>query len=82
MSKIAAEKITPEMLSPILEIDAELDFVDITASLRKTLTSLSPFGIGNPEPLFLLSHVKPWHVNFMGREQKHLRWQIKQKETK
>lgn len=49
----AREYLTPEDLLPLLEIDAPLSLPDIGLSLMRELEALKPFGIGNPEPLFM-----------------------------
>ena len=38
---------------PVLELDAELPFALITATLLKELELLQPYGQGNPRPIFL-----------------------------
>ena len=43
----------PEDLVPVLDIDAELEFSALGFPLLRQMDALKPFGIGNPEPLFL-----------------------------
>jgi len=43
----------PEPLKPSLKLDRELGFGEITHTLLKELEMLQPFGMGNPEPLFV-----------------------------
>ena len=45
--------LTDEDFLPVLEIDAELDFDEITLNLADELIKLAPFGSGNHEPLFV-----------------------------
>ena len=40
-------------LLPLLEIDASLNFADIGFPLARELDVLKPFGVGNPEPVFV-----------------------------
>ena len=49
----ARASLGPEDLVPLLEVDAELEFSAIGFPLLRRLDALKPFGIGNPEPLFL-----------------------------
>ena len=49
----ARATLQPEDLVPVLEVDAELEFPAIGFSLMRQLEMLKPFGVGNPEPLFL-----------------------------
>ncbi|MDH4217407.1 MAG: single-stranded-DNA-specific exonuclease RecJ [Candidatus Aminicenantes bacterium] len=48
-----ASRITKNHLKRKLHIDAKLNFGDIDFSLIEILSLLSPFGLGNPKPLFL-----------------------------
>jgi single-stranded-DNA-specific exonuclease len=43
----------PEPLKPTLKVDRELAFGEITNTLLKELEMLQPFGMGNPEPVFI-----------------------------
>jgi single-stranded-DNA-specific exonuclease len=55
---VAREWLQPEDLFPRLEIDAELELSDIGLSLMRQVESLKPFGVGNPEPLFMTRAVE------------------------
>jgi single-stranded-DNA-specific exonuclease len=55
---VAREWLQPEDLLPLLEIDAELQFSDVGFSLLRQLECLKPFGVGNPEPLFVTRTVE------------------------
>ncbi|MFH1767858.1 MAG: hypothetical protein ABH858_01685 [Candidatus Omnitrophota bacterium] len=51
---ITAEKmIEPSELVPVLDVDLELSFKDVTSDLMEAIDKLKPFGEGNPAPLFL-----------------------------
>jgi single-stranded-DNA-specific exonuclease len=41
-----------------LDVDAELDFRRIDFSLVREIAALQPFGIGNPEPVFMTRGVE------------------------
>jgi single-stranded-DNA-specific exonuclease len=49
----AREILAPDDLMPLLEIDAALKFSAIGLPLMREIDSLKPFGVGNPEPLFM-----------------------------
>jgi single-stranded-DNA-specific exonuclease len=53
MREYAAIHLTAELLTPQLEYDAELDFAEITPELYAWITRCAPFGVDNPEPIFL-----------------------------
>jgi single-stranded-DNA-specific exonuclease len=46
-------RITEEQLKRKIRIDARIDFEDINRIVFDILPKLSPFGLGNPKPLFL-----------------------------
>ncbi|MBI1996059.1 MAG: single-stranded-DNA-specific exonuclease RecJ [Deltaproteobacteria bacterium] len=50
---VARECLTPQDLLPPLEVDAQLTLEEIGFPLLREIESLKPFGIGNPEPLFM-----------------------------
>jgi single-stranded-DNA-specific exonuclease len=54
----ARESLSPDDLLPFLEVDAQLRFAEINFSLVRELESLQPFGVGNPEPLFMTREVE------------------------
>ena len=53
MKAYAASFLNPALLAPQLEYDAELKFDDLTPEFAEWLARCAPFGIGNPEPVFL-----------------------------
>lgn len=55
--KIVREKITPEQLVPQIEIDAELNFSEITPKFYRILKQFEPFGPGNMNPVFFAENV-------------------------
>lgn len=55
--EVASRTLTADDLLPLLTIDAELAPAEVTAELAGLVGSLAPFGMGNPEPLFLLRGV-------------------------
>jgi len=46
-------RITEEQLKRKIRIDARIDFEDINRAILDFLSLLSPFGLGNPKPVFL-----------------------------
>lgn len=49
----AQTRITNEQLKRKINIDARVDFTDINLAILEILSLLSPFGMGNPKPVFL-----------------------------
>ena len=53
-------------------VDARLSLDDISWSFYEHVEKLSPFGIGNPKPLFLLDSIQVYGVRVFGKEKNHL----------
>jgi single-stranded-DNA-specific exonuclease len=56
---VAGRMLTPDLLQPRLELDAELTGPDINFKFLTCHDLLQPFGIGNPQPLFYIRRVAP-----------------------
>ena len=52
INAFANSRITDEHLKRKIYIDAKMDFTDINLSLIENYSLLSPFGVGNPKPVF------------------------------
>lgn len=52
-------QIKGDELTPKLELDAEVELVDLSPRTLDHYLALEPFGMGNPEPLFLVRQVQP-----------------------
>jgi single-stranded-DNA-specific exonuclease len=53
MRRHAATALSGDVLRRRLEYDAELGFGDLTVELARWVAQCAPFGVGNPEPVFL-----------------------------
>lgn len=58
---------------PEIKIDAEIALEKITYELLDFVLNLSPFGLGNPEPVFLTKGVEISQVKKIGKKEDHLR---------
>lgn len=56
----------------ILGPDMKITFDDVTNENYKLIEKMSPFGVGNPKPLFLFEKVKIESVKMFGKENNHL----------
>ena len=57
MDEFISDKITEQMLTPVIDIDAKLDFAQITPKFFRILKQFQPFGPGNNNPIFLTENV-------------------------
>ncbi|KRB53925.1 single-stranded-DNA-specific exonuclease RecJ [Flavobacterium sp. Root186] len=77
--KQVSATILPEMRTPEIEIDAEINFSDITPKLIRILKQFEPFGPQNMTPVFMTSDVKDTgYAKTLGSEDEHLRLFAKQ----
>ncbi len=53
-------------------VDAELKLDEVTWKLQEDLDRLSPFGMGNPKPLFMFKKVVPADVRIFGKGKDHV----------
>jgi len=77
--KQVQETILPEMRTPEIEIDAEINFSDITPKLIRILKQFEPYGPQNMTPIFMSSDVTDTgYAKTLGADDEHLRLFVKQ----
>lgn len=67
-----------EILSPKLEIDAQIDLDLVSVETLSLVEQLSPFGIGNKKPLFLTKQCKISETSLIGRDKSHIKFKVSQ----
>nr|WP_314838268.1 single-stranded-DNA-specific exonuclease RecJ [uncultured Flavobacterium sp.] len=71
--------IHPDLLTPEIAVDAEINFTDITPKLIRILKQFEPFGPQNMTPIFLTQNIKDTgYGKTMGQEDDHLKLFVKQ----
>ncbi len=71
------ENILPEQTSALIEIDAEIDFRDITPKFTNDLKKFNPFGPDNHKPIFCTHHVYDYGTSkVVGRDQEHIKLEL------
>ena len=72
-----AEHILPEQTSAVIDINAEIDFKDITNRFFLDLKKFNPFGPENVKPIFCTHHVYDYGTSkVVGREQEHIKLEL------
>ena len=72
-----ANHILPEQTNAVIEIDAELDFRDITPRFQQDLKRFNPFGPDNHKPIFCTHNVYDYGTSkVVGREQEHIKLEL------
>lgn len=72
-----ASHIQPEQMGATLNIDAELQFRDISMKFYNDLKKFNPFGPGNPKPLFMTRGVYDYGTSkVVGRDQEHIKMEL------
>ena len=56
--KVVSETIDPNLLTPEISVDAQIDFEDISPKLMRILNQFAPFGPGNMTPVFMAENLK------------------------
>lgn len=70
---LVTDSTRPEDFIPIVRIDHQISFDDITPRLLSELELLQPFGEENPEPLFLAKNVSVVFSKIVGEKHRQLR---------
>ena len=69
--------ILPEQTSATIDIDAQLDFRDITPKFFFDLKKFNPFGPENPKPVFSTLNVYDYGTSkVVGRDQEHIKLEL------
>lgn len=55
-----------------LVADTDLSFEDVNILTHNAVDILSPFGVGNPKPLFSFANVTPLSIRWFGKKGEHL----------
>lgn len=70
-----ASTLTEDDLAQTLRLDAALRHGDVSLASHAQIAALAPFGHRNPEPLFVLSHVRVRETRRVGADGAHLAFQ-------
>jgi single-stranded-DNA-specific exonuclease len=76
--EIATEKLEGLDLRPHINIDAVIPLASLDFNLYDQIQKLAPFGMGNPDPVFLTRQVAINNLKQMGSNSEHIRCRVKQ----
>lgn len=69
--------ILPEQTEALLEVEAVIDFKDITKKLQNDLKKMAPHGPDNPKPLFCTNRVYDYGTSkVVGKQQEHIKLEL------
>lgn len=77
LEQVAEELITEEMLQKTLSIDLEMPLSKVSEKLWGHIQKLSPFGIGNPQPVFASKGLAVRDVRIIGATRKHVKMNVR-----
>lgn len=73
IQKIAEEKLKDFDFTKKIFIEAEINLSDVNWDLEETIEKLMPFGEANRSPLFLIKNLKIESLEWVGRNNQHLK---------
>lgn len=77
-----SDHIQPNQLYPQIEIDAEIEFADITPEFISWLKKFNPFGPGNQKPVFCSRHVFDFGTSkLVGKNLEHIKLELEDNST-
>jgi len=75
--RFVSENILKEQTYPQIEVDAVLEFKDITPKFFRVLKQFGPFGPGNMKPIFVSKKVLDYGTSrLVGKDQEHLKLEL------
>jgi single-stranded-DNA-specific exonuclease len=77
LTALACEKLEGQNLQPVIHVDADLALRDVGWDLYSQIEQLAPFGLANPNPVFLSRKLRVLEHRLVGRDYpKHLRMRV------
>ena len=75
--EFVTDNILPEQTEPVIEIDAELEFQQVTRRFFNDLKRFAPHGPENPKPVFCTRNVCDYGTSkVVGRKQEHIKLEL------
>ncbi|MFC1615310.1 single-stranded-DNA-specific exonuclease RecJ [Patescibacteria group bacterium] len=74
--KIADEKLHGFDLTPLLHIDGEIKAENVNWETWDNLQKIEPYGMVNPQPIFLIRDLQIMEVRIIGKDSNHLKLRL------
>ena len=75
--EFVSQNILPEQTCAVIDINAEIDFRDITPKFFSDLKKFNPFGPDNAKPIFCTHNVYDYGTSkVVGRDQEHIKLEL------
>lgn len=72
----AQTTLTEEILTPVINVECKIESADVNVHNFKIIKKLEPYGMGNPEPVFLTRKMTIEDVRSVGPTSQHLKLQL------
>ena len=73
---VASQQIISSQLIPVLKVDAVLRPQRITMDLAREIMKLQPYGLSNPEPVFVTNKLEINDIRGVGNDGRHLKLRL------
>ena len=81
INELASNLVLDDRYEKIVAVDAEVRLVDMDQRCVDWLKRLEPWGIGNPQPVFMSRRVEVVDFRYMGNENQHIKFTVKQEDS-
>ena len=81
INELASNLVFDDRYEKIVAVDAEVRLVDIDQRCVDWLKRLEPWGIGNPQPVFMSLRIEVVDFRYMGNENQHIKFTVKQEDS-
>ena len=81
INELASNLVFEDGYEKIVAVDAEVRLVDLDQRCVDWLKRLEPWGIGNPQPVFMSLRVEVVDFRYMGNESQHIKFTVKQEDS-
>ncbi|MFH1601950.1 MAG: single-stranded-DNA-specific exonuclease RecJ [Candidatus Shapirobacteria bacterium] len=81
LKRLIKEHLPKKGLEPKIELEAKLSLSQVNPEYYQQIIKLAPFGLGNPEPLFLFEGLRLTELRQVGRSADHLKMALDDPQT-